>query len=101
MPNDAYANVSRGKLQLKSDCEISKKKKKKKSKDQDKEKDKIANVDSETIQIQSPGAKKSELKFTKAELSFKKMQEKMVSWSLLCCANTHSSDIIDIIIPLL
>lgn len=83
MPDD-YENVSRGKLKLKIDCDVSKKKKKKKSKDKDKEKEKIANVDNDTIQITTPeGSKTSELKFTKAELSFKKMQEKMVRKKLI------------------
>jgi hypothetical protein len=77
---DEYENVSRGKLKLKIDCEISKKKKKKKNKDKDKEKEKISNVDKDTIQINSSeGSNKSQLMYTKAELSFKKMQEKMVS----------------------
>lgn len=79
MPNDPYANVAKSKLKLKTDSsEISKKKKKHKSKDKDKEEAAVANVDNETIQIQSPETSKNGLKFTKAELSFRKMQEKMV-----------------------
>lgn len=77
MPSDPYANVAKSKLKLKTDSsEISKKKKKHKSKD--KEEAAVANVDNETIQIQSPETSKNGLKFTKAELSFRKMQEKMV-----------------------
>lgn len=66
--SDEYAKVARGKLKLKTNCELSKKKKKKK--DKAKEHDKISNVDTSTIEVK---------KLTKAEESFKKMQDKMVS----------------------
>lgn len=79
MPNDPYANVAKSKLKLKTDSDISKKKKKHKSRDKDKDEEKIANVDTETIQMPAPETSKGGLKFTKAELSFRKMQEKMVS----------------------
>jgi protein FAM32A len=72
--SDEYAKVSRGKLKLKTD-EISKKKKKKKEKDR--ERDAVANIDRETIQVNKPSS--SERKLTKAEMSFKKMQDKMVT----------------------
>lgn len=72
--SDEYAKVARGKLKLKTDGEISKKKKKRKDKDQEREA--VANIDRETIQISESAA--SERKLTKAELSFKKMQDKMV-----------------------
>lgn len=76
--SDEYAKVSKGKLKLKSDSEISKKKKKKK--DKDREREKIANTSSETINI-APETSTGR-KLTKAEQSFKKMQDKMVStWS--------------------
>jgi protein FAM32A len=71
--SDEYAKVARGKLKLKTDGEISKKKKKKKSKD--KEKEAIASIDRETIEVREPGTT-----LTKAEQSFKNMQDKMVSW---------------------
>lgn len=77
--SDEYAKVSRGKLKLKTDGEISKKKKKKK--DKEKEREKIANSDSSTIQINSEQESSSTTrKLTKAEMSFKKMQDKMVSY---------------------
>lgn len=71
--SDEYAKVARGKLKLKTDGEISKKKKKRK--DKDRESDAVANIDRETIQISESSG---ERKLTKAELSFKKMQDKMV-----------------------
>jgi protein FAM32A len=73
--SDEYAKVSRGKLKLKTDGEISKKKKKKK--DKDREREAVANIDRETIQVNEPTS--SERKLTKAEMSFKKMQDKMVT----------------------
>lgn len=75
--SDEYAKVARGKLKLKTDGEMSKKKKKKK--DKEKERDKVANIDRSTVEIvpqESTGRK-----LTKAEISFKKMQDKMVSSS--------------------
>ena len=68
--SDEYAKVARGKLTLKTDGELSKKKKKKKSKD----KEALANIDRETIQIKETGGRT----LTKAEQSFKNMQDKMV-----------------------
>lgn len=73
---DEYAKVAKGKLKLKTDGEMSKKKKKKKDKDREKELEKIAYVDSSTVQIGEPST--YERKLTKAEQSFKKMQDKMV-----------------------
>lgn len=75
--SDEYAKVARGKLKLKTDGEISKKKKKKK--DKEKERDKIANVDRSTVEIVPQESSSSGRKLTKAEISFKKMQDKMVS----------------------
>jgi protein FAM32A len=72
-----YECVARGKLKLKSDGEV-KKKKKKKDKDKELTKEKIEKVSSETIEIKSPSGS-SGRQLTKAEVSFKKMQEKMVS----------------------
>lgn len=77
--SDEYSKVARGKLKLKTDGEISKKKKKK---DKKREKEAAANIDRETIQISEPSSS-SERKLTQAELSFKKMQDKMVWKSLL------------------
>lgn len=74
-----YDCVARGKLKLKSDGEI-KKKKKKKDKDKEKIKEKIEKVSSDTIEIKSPSSSGRQL--TKAEISFKKMQEKMVSYCI-------------------
>uniref|UniRef100_U5EXI4 Putative family with sequence similarity 32 n=1 Tax=Corethrella appendiculata TaxID=1370023 RepID=U5EXI4_9DIPT len=73
--SDEYANVSKTKLKLKTDSEIKKKKKKKKNKDKDKEKVEKEIEQSETIQSSSSGS--SARKLTKAEESFKKMQEKI------------------------
>lgn len=69
--SDEYAKVSRGKLKLKTDGEISKKKKKRK--DKEKEREKIAQIDSSQIEV-----RQETRKLTKAEESFKKMQDKMV-----------------------
>lgn len=69
---DEYSSVSRGRLKLKTDSEISKKKKKKKSKD--KEKEMIEKTSTETIQIVSTSESS---RYTKAELAFKKQQEKI------------------------
>ena len=73
--SDEYDHVSRGKLKLKTDGEIKKKKKKKKDKQL---KDEIKNTSSECVEIAS-GSSGFERPLTKAEISFKKMQEKMVS----------------------
>lgn len=78
---DEYEAVARGKLKLKNDSEI-KKKKKKKHKNKDKEKFEKGmkespgnnTISNETI----AAAQRSGRQLTKAELSFKKMQEKMV-----------------------
>lgn len=74
--SDEYAKVSRGKLKLKTDCELSKKKKKKK--DKHREQEKIANIDRSTIEIVQPESSSTQRQLTKAEMSFKKMQDKMV-----------------------
>lgn len=83
--SDEYQFVSKGKLKLKCDSEI-KKKKKKKSKDKEKLREKVeksfeqsggsdsGNGQSNHSQQKAPGRV-----LTKAEESFKKMQEKMVS----------------------
>lgn len=73
---DEYEKVSRGKLKLKTDGDGSKKRKKKK-RDRERERESIANVDSSVIQITEPTSSGRPL--TKAEESFKKMQDKMVS----------------------
>lgn len=69
--SDEYAQFTKGKLKLKTDSEISKKKKKKKSSKKDEEQ-KVADTDRDTVQI-----KDGPDRFTKAEMAFKKMQEKM------------------------
>lgn len=74
--SDEYAKVARGKLKLKTDSHISKKKKKKR--DKEREREQFANVDNSTIEVVQE-ASSSQRKLTKAEESFKKMQEKMVS----------------------
>lgn len=73
--SDEYTQVARGKLKLKTDGEQSSKKHKKcKKKSKDIEKAiKTNEISSDTVQIKE----RDESKFTKAELSFKKMQEKM------------------------
>ncbi|XP_019552154.3 protein FAM32A [Aedes albopictus] len=82
--SDEYEHVSRGKLKLKSDSEI-KKKKKKKSKDKEKLREKVEKAlveeshgsgSSGGEQGRSQGAPPGRV-LTKAEESFKKMQEKM------------------------
>lgn len=70
--SDEYAQYTKGKLKLKTDSEISKKKKKKKKSSKKDEEEKIANTSKDTIQIRA-----DEERYTKAELSYKKMQEKM------------------------
>lgn len=77
--DDEYSHVVRGPLKLKKDSEL-KKKKKKKSKSKDKEK-------MEKVMVEKPPATDSQKKapvrqLTKAELAFKKMQEKIVSFLL-------------------
>lgn len=73
--SDEYAKVSRGKLKLKTDSEIFKKKKKKSKKTKD---DDRVIVDKDTVEIASQEASSSGRSLTKAEISFKKMQDKMV-----------------------
>lgn len=73
--SDEYAKVARGKLKLKTDGELSKKKKKKKDKEKDNHR--VSNIDTSLIQVSE--ASSSQRKLTKAEESFKKMQDKMVS----------------------
>ncbi|XP_065085032.1 protein FAM32A [Ochlerotatus camptorhynchus] len=78
--SDQYDYAGKGKLKLKSDSEI-KKKKKKKSKDKDKLREKVeksleqsGSSSSQQSQTQAPSTGRV---LTKAEESFKKMQEKM------------------------
>ncbi|EAT38322.1 AAEL009779-PA [Aedes aegypti] len=78
--SDEYEHVSRGKLKLKSDSDI-KKKKKKKSKDKEKLREKVEKTleesgtsSREQDRSQAPPSGRV---LTKAEESFKKMQEKM------------------------
>ncbi|EDS42611.1 NBP2b protein [Culex quinquefasciatus] len=78
--SDEYQHAARGKLKLKCDSEI-KKKKKKKSKDKDKEKLR-EKVEKSLEQSGSGSGQQQQVKptgrvLTKAEESFKKMQEKM------------------------
>lgn len=72
--SDAYDHVARGKLQLKTDSsKISKKKKKKDKKNREK-------LELELEQEkQNNTTQASARQMTKAEQSFKKMQEKMVN----------------------
>ncbi|XP_055710353.1 protein FAM32A-like [Phlebotomus papatasi] len=74
MPDDEYSHVSRGKLKLKTDGEIKKKKKKKKDKEKLKEKLQTAAIEDVTAAGNPSGTTQRVL--TKAELSFKQMQEK-------------------------
>lgn len=72
--SDEYENVARGKLKLKTDSsKISKKKKKDK-----KNREKLERELEQQKQSQIPKAPARQM--TKAEQSFKKMQEKMVSY---------------------
>ncbi|XP_011170378.1 protein FAM32A-like [Solenopsis invicta] len=67
--DDPYAHVAKGALKLKTDQTVSKKKKDKKGK-----KKKLVEVSKIIEEEKSP---KVEVKRTKAELAFQKMQEKM------------------------
>ncbi|XP_012252121.1 protein FAM32A [Athalia rosae] len=67
--NDEYAHVSKGPLKLKCDSAVVKKKKKKKQKEQ-------KTIEMAKI-IDEEKSKSVDLKRTKAELAFQKMQEKM------------------------
>lgn len=88
--SDEYANVARGKLKLKTDSDISKKKKKKKSKD--KELEKIEKTSVETVKIVSSTGENS--RYTKAELAFKKQQEKIQNQRILEKAKmTHKQQV--------
>lgn len=69
--SDEYEHVARGKLKLKTDSSKISKKKKKKDK---KEREKLERELEERQHIPQAPARQ----MTKAELSFKKMQEKMV-----------------------
>jgi protein FAM32A len=82
---DEYEHVAKGKLKLKTDSDISKKKKKKKSKDKDKEMEKISQTDASTVKFTDNN---HERKLTQAELSFKKMQEKMQKKRIMEKAST-------------
>lgn len=70
--SDEYEHVARGKLKLKTDSNKVSKKKKKKDK---KEREKLERELEERQHIPQAPVRQ----MTKAELSFKKMQEKMVS----------------------
>lgn len=75
--SDEYAKVARGKLKLKTDGELSKKKKKK---NKQKELEKIGLIDTSTIEVKEQSGGRA---LTKAEESFKKMQDKMVSYLVI------------------
>lgn len=72
--DDPYAHVARGKLNLKKDTGIKKKKKKK-----DKKILEQVMKTAETTEVQKPQIPTK----TKAEMAFQKMQEKMVSKTML------------------
>lgn len=88
--SDEYAQCTKGKLKLKTDGEISKKKKKKSSKKKSEEK--IAQTSKDTIQLSSSSR---EERFTKAELAFKQMQDKMQKKRIMEKAQTtHKQQVI-------
>lgn len=90
MPDDEYSYVSRGKLKLKTDGEIKKKKKKKKDKEKLKEKLQTAAIEDVAAAGNPSGTTQRVL--TKAELSFKQMQEKTVSpWVEVLGGNVDKS----------
>lgn len=68
--DDPYAHAAKSKLKLKGDCKIKKKKKKDKN---------FLEKAARTIEVEEVKETQQE-KRTKAELAFKKMQEKMVSY---------------------
>lgn len=73
--SDEYEQVARGKLKLKTDSNKVSKKHKKHKKNKEKEHEKLEREHEKLKNAQqAPGRQ-----MTKAELSFKKMQEKMVS----------------------
>lgn len=78
---DEYENVARGKLKLRiTDSDISKKKKKKKKnkkKEQERLERGVQQINDEEQEVRP--ATFSASKMTKAEIAFKKQQEKMVS----------------------
>lgn len=80
--SDSYELVARGKLKLKTDTESSKNKKKRK-KDKKKERERLdrgVRQEQETYDEEQRIAAAPKIQqMTKAELSFKKMQEKMVN----------------------
>lgn len=79
--SDEYEQVARGKLKLKSDSsKISKKSKKKEKKNREKMEREAYEYNEQMKNSQQEPVRQ----FTKAELSFKKMQEKMV-----CSATTR------------
>lgn len=71
--DDPYENVAKGKLQLKNTGIVKKKKKKHKEKQLLEQVSKAADNEEKT-------ETKSDLKKTKAEMAFQKMQEKMVGF---------------------
>lgn len=72
---DPYAQVSKGKLKLKSDSVVKKKKKKKDKKILEQV---IKTVETESTKVVESNSNSNKKK-TKAEQAYKKMQEKMVS----------------------
>lgn len=74
---DEYDLVARGKLKLKTDSE-----KKKKKKDKKKEREQLERGVKESIEETRDNGKSNGLKMTKAEMAFKKQQEKMVNNNL-------------------
>lgn len=79
---DEYENVSRGKLKLRiTDSDISKKKKKKNKKNKKKEQERLERGVQQTNDEEQEArqATSSGSQMTKAEVAFKKQQEKMVS----------------------
>lgn len=84
MSADEYDMVAKGKLRLKvndSSCEIKKNKKHKKKKDKEKLERAAAAASAEHNESTERSSNDStKLKMTKAEMAFKKMQEKMVCY---------------------
>lgn len=84
--SDEYEHVARGKLKLKTDSsKVSKKKKKKDKKNREQmEREHETNYSDEKLNNIPQAPVRT---MTKAELSFKKMQEKMVSENLFSSSN--------------
>ncbi|XP_055383217.1 protein FAM32A [Condylostylus longicornis] len=94
MSDDEYSTVARGKLKLKTDSENSIKKKKKSKKNKSKEREKIEKAlkkdGGEQTFVNTPQSESnpSTRQLTKAEVSFKKQQEKMQKKRILEKATT-------------